>query len=123
MSEETTVSGIACPVIGDGILDTPEELMHKEYNVSAYDGSFWDLWIQKLFRNFASMKFQLLMIVYVPVVYGMFHMRPGTEDPWISSELGLGFLGGGYIALAAGRIIANTSLMSRKEDSDLNTDK
>ena len=96
----------------------------KENKISITKGNFWDLWGQKMFRNFASMKFQWLTILCVIVVYGMFTMRPGTDPqlPWISAELGLGFLGGGFITLATSRIIARTKL-TEPSNGDLDTDK
>jgi hypothetical protein len=110
------------PVIGDGVLDTPEELMDREFNVSFFKRNFWDLWLQKIFRNLASMKFQLLIILYIPVVWGMFTIRPGTTEPWISAALGLGFLGGGYVTLATSRIISQTSLVEKPNKEELNTE-
>lgn len=91
--------------------------------ISIADKSFWDLWLQKILRNFASMKFQWLVILYVPVVWGMFHMQPGVipPTPWITSAEGLTFLGGGFITLATSRIIARTRLT--ESNGDLDTDK
>jgi hypothetical protein len=88
------------------------------------DGTFWDLWIQKIFRNLASMKFQMLLLLYIPVVIGMFS---GTwiNGVWvskISTTVGLGFLGGGYITLALGRIYAKTKL-TENGNGELDTDK
>jgi len=79
--------------------------------------AFWKLWVQKIFRNVASMKFQWLLLLYVPTIYGMF------EGKWISNiwvakipaTLGLSFLGGGFVTLALGRIYSQTKL---KEDID-----
>ena len=110
------------PVIGDGILDTPEELMDREHNVSFFKLNFWDLWFQKIFRNFASMKFQLLILLYIPVVWGMFTIRSGTNEPWISATLGLGFLGGGYVTLATSRFLAKTNLVEKPVGKELDTD-
>lgn len=111
------------PIIGDGILDTVEELMDKEYNVSVFRLDFWDLWFQKIFRNLASMKFQLLIILYIPVVWGMFNVNPDTKTPWISSVEGLGFLGGGYITLATSRFLAKTSLVEKTNSKELDTEQ
>jgi len=88
---------------------------------------FWKLWFQKLLRNLASMKFQWLLLLYIPVVYGMFQGK-WLVNTWVAKippTLGLSFLGGGFITLALGRIYAQTKL---KDDSDsvdktLNTDK
>jgi hypothetical protein len=89
--------------------------------ISAFDRSFWDLWIQKLFRNFASVKYQWLMLLYLPVVWGMFNINSLTDEPWISATLGLSFLGGGFVTLALGRIISRTRLTEDLEGMD--TDK
>lgn len=88
--------------------------------VSFFDNTFWDLWLQKVFRNFASMKFQWLLLVYIPIIWGMFHINVETDAPWISAVTGLSFLGGGFITLATSRMIAKTKL---KETNQLNTDQ
>ena len=90
-----------CPVCGGA---------RKEPSI--LNASFWDLWVQKIFRNLASMKFQWLLILYIPTIYGMFHMIPNVTPPtpYISAALGMGFLGGGFITLATSRIIAQTKL-------------
>jgi hypothetical protein len=87
-------------------------------------GDFWDLWGQKMFRNVASMKFQWMVILCAIVVWGMFFKTlPGdVTKPLISAELGLGFLGGGFITLATSRIIARTKL-TEPSNGDLDTDK
>jgi hypothetical protein len=121
MTDEAEVKTGA--VIGDGILDTTEELMDKEYNVSVFRLDFWDLWFQKIFRNLASMKFQLLIILYIPVIWGMFNNNPDTNAPWISSVEGLGFLGGGYITLATSRFLAKTSLVEKTNSKELDTEQ
>ena len=88
--------------------------------------SFWDLWLMKIFRNFASVKYQWLILLYVPVMWGMFHMKPvvppAVPEPWISASLGLGFLGGGFITLATSRIIAKTKL-TENGNGELDTDR
>jgi hypothetical protein len=112
-----------CSVIGDGIIDTPEEVMYQECNVSAFRKDFWDLWFQKVFRNLASMKFQLLIILYVPVIWGMFNLNPETKAPWITSIEGLGFLGGGYLTLATSRLLAKTSLVEKPNPNELDTEQ
>lgn len=85
--------------------------------------SFWDAWFMKIFRNFASMKFQILAMIYVLVAYGMFHTLPNSDTPYISAGLGCTLLGGGFVTLALGRIIANTSLVDKKDGEVLDTDK
>jgi len=106
-----------------------EETEHKctcvePEKLSIFKSNFWDLWTQKLLRNIASMKFQWLVILYVPVIWGMFNMNHSVIPlaPWISAELGLGFLGGGFITLATSRIIARTKLTNGTND-DMDTDK
>jgi len=101
----------------------------KPERLSIYKGNFWDLWIQKLLRNVASMKFQWLTILYIPVIYGMFSGQWVTVDDstieWVSKigvTEGLAFLGGGFITLATSRIIARTKLTSDAND-EMDTDK
>jgi hypothetical protein len=106
--------GKICPVCG-GLRE-----------LSATNSSFWDLWTQKVFRNFASMKFQWLLLLYVPIVWGMFHVIPGTDPPqvWIPATTGCSFLGGGFVTLALGRIYAKTKLQeSNGDNGELDTDK
>lgn len=86
--------------------------------ISAFNRSFWDLWIQKIFRNIASVKYQWLLLLYIPVVWGMFNINAQTEAPWISAAAGLSFLGGGFVTLALGRIIARTRLTEDPEGMD-----
>ncbi len=86
-------------------------------NISIYNGTFWDLLVQKIFRNLASMKYQVLLLLYTITVYGMFFASDGRT---ISTTAGMAFLGGGFVTLATSRIIANTSLF---EGRSLNTDK
>lgn len=101
---------------------TPQKL-------SIFRSDFWDLWCQKLLRNVASMKFQWLTILYVPVIIGMFSgkwitLADGTIQ-WVSKigvKEGLAFLGGGFITLATSRIIARTKL-TNGNNGDFDTDK
>lgn len=97
--------------------------------LSIFNITFWDKWLQKIFRNVASMKFQWLTILYIPVVYGMFDGKWVTHADktieWVSKvpvTVGLGFLGGGFITLATSRIIARTKL-TNGTNGDLDTDK
>jgi hypothetical protein len=93
--------------------------------ITFFGKSFWDLWLQKIFRNIASVKYQWLLLLYIPVIWGMFHIRPGVTEPWISATVGLGFLGGGFVTLAGARIISRTRLTENGDDEErnLNTDK
>ena len=95
---------------------------------SILNASFWDLWVQKILRNVASMKFQWLLLLYIPTIYGMlFKTIPNTTppEPYISATVGLGFLGGGFITLATSRIIAKTKLKENGNGKhvELDTDK
>jgi len=93
-----------------------------EGDLSVFNYSFWDLWLQKNLRNIASVKYQWLFFLYVPVIYGMFNEGLTKGQPWISATLGLGFLGGGFVTLALGRLITNTALKVDKAAtaSDIN---
>jgi hypothetical protein len=91
--------------------------------LSVFGLKFWDLWFQKCFRNVASLKCQWLVALYIPIIWGMFNYPPGGKEPWISAVVGLGFLGGGFLTLALGRIAANTSLTKDDDPAVLNTDK
>lgn len=100
-----------CPVCGGA-----------KKSITVCNMTFWDMWLQKLLRNLASMKFQWLLLLYIPTIWGMFHIIPGKAEAWISASLGLGFLGGGFVTLALGRIIARTRLTEPK-NGELDTDK
>jgi O-antigen/teichoic acid export membrane protein len=96
--------------------------------LSIKNSTFWDLWVQKLLRNVASVKYQWLLFLYIPVIWGMFHLKPPVPpavvgDPWISASVGLTFLGGGFITLATTRIIARTKLTENGNNDGLDTDK
>lgn len=92
-----------------------------EEKISFFNRTFWDLVLQKCVRNFASVKYQWMLMLYVPTIIGMFTIYEKTGEPWISAKLGLGFLGGGFVTLALGRIIAKTKLTENVEGLD--TDK
>ena len=87
--------------------------------LSIFGKDFWDLWLMKIMRNIASIKYQFLMAFFVLIVYGMFNLGPDGK-PWISATSGLAFLGGGFITLATARIISRTKLT---ENETLDTDK
>ena len=42
-------------------------------SISVFNKTFWDLWLQKMFRNLASVKYQWMLLIYLPVIWGMFH--------------------------------------------------
>jgi hypothetical protein len=99
-----------------------EVLMPQE--LSVFNRTFWNLWLMKLFRNIASVKYQWLLFLYIPTIWGMFHINEKTNAPWISSMEGLAFLGGGFLTLATSRLIAQSSLIEDSESiNTLNTDK
>ena len=95
-----------------------------ENKVTIFGLSFWDLWIQKIFRNVASIKFQMLILLYIPIIYGIFDGR-WVSNAWVSKispTTGLTFLGGGYVTLALGRIYAKTRLQESETEKLLDTD-
>jgi hypothetical protein len=89
--------------------------------LSVFGANFWDLWLQKVFRNFASVKFQWMTVLYLTTVFAMF-TTDRLGDAWISAELGFGFLGGGFVTFCTARIIANTRLTEPKGDG-MDTDR
>jgi len=93
----------------------------NKVEISIFNKTFWDLFVQKLMRNWVSVKYQWLVFLYIPVIWGMFNINVKTGAPWISSELGLSFLGGAFITLATSRIVARTKLT--ENNGDLDTDK
>lgn len=86
--------------------------------ITIFNKTFWDLWLQKCLRNFSSVKYQWMTLLYVPIVYGMFTINELTKQPWISSSTGLAYLAGGFVTLATGRIIARTRLTEDLENFD-----
>ncbi|GAG26140.1 unnamed protein product [marine sediment metagenome] len=94
--------------------------MIDKKEITVFGLSFLDLWIQKMFRNVASAKYQFMAAMFIIITYGMFNVNDHTHAPWISATLGLSFLGGGFITFATSRIYMNTKL---RENNDLNTDK
>jgi len=81
----------------------------SQEKVTIFNGSFWDLWIQKLLRNIASVKYQFMVAFFVIVVAGMFYVKV-DGSPLISPSLGLSFLAGGFVTLATARIYIRTRL-------------
>ncbi len=99
-------------------------MSEKNEKISFFKKTFWDLWLQKIFRNLASVKYQWLLFLYIPTIWGMFHINSATKLPWISAAAGLGFLGGGFITLATSRMIAKTKLTENgNNNGELDTDK
>jgi len=111
--EHECVCGKICPECGG---------VKKQLNV--FSKTFWNLFLMKVLRNFASMKFQWLLLLYIPVVWGMLNLIPGAAEPtpYISAKIGLGFLGVGFVTLATSRIIARTKL-TNGTNGELDTDK
>ncbi len=91
--------------------------------ISALDRSFWDLWLQKCLRNFASVKYQFMVFFFWMVVYGMFIEKNKDGSSFISPVEGLAFLGGGFITLAVSRIVLRTSLFEPKGQGNIDTDQ
>jgi hypothetical protein len=92
--------------------------------LSFFNSTFWNLWFMKIFRNIASVKYQWLLFLYIPTIWGMFNLNEKTNEPWISATLGLTFLGGGFITLATSRLISQSSLTEDVDDGNtLNTDR
>lgn len=106
----------------DPIIEEKIETIIEKPKITVFGKSFWDLWLMKIFRNIASVKYQWMVLMYIPVIYGMFHVPEGKTDPIISATAGLTFLGGGFITLATSRIIARTKLTEDNND-ELNTDR
>lgn len=104
---------------------------NDESHLTFFGKSFWDLWFQKIFRNFASVKYQWLLYMAVPTFLAMFTGRwyyptdGGAPQfiPMLSHTIGYSFLGGGFITLATSRIIARTKLVEPKGEDELDTDK
>ena len=100
----------------------------KDKELTIFGLRFWDLWAQKIFRNFASVKYQWMTFMFVMTVYGM--LVDGhwvNETTWVAkipAALGMGFLGAGFITLALGRIYVKTRLIENdnEEDKELDTD-
>jgi hypothetical protein len=96
---------------------TKGEYYFNPYTViTIYDRSFWDLWIQKMFRNIGSMKCQFLWAFFWTVIYGMFIGKDSTGANYISPTLGLGFLSGGFITLVTAKLAVKTSLFESPSD-------
>jgi hypothetical protein len=73
---------------------------------------FWKLYWQKQLRDTASLKARFMFLLWATVTYGMFdgkwNVLSDGSIHWvskISAELGMGFLGLGFVGFATGRII------------------
>jgi hypothetical protein len=94
-----------------------DEIVFNPYpKITIFDRSFWDLWIQKIFRNLASMKCQFLWAFFWTVIYGMYIGTDKTGVNYISPTLGLGFLSGGFITLVTAKLAVKTSLFESPSD-------
>lgn len=100
-----------------------EAILIPYKRVSICDRSFWDLWAQKVFRNVASVKYQFMVAFFWLIVYGMFVAKGPDGTAFIGPELGLTFLGGGFITLVTSRMAIRTALFQPRVPSDLDTDK
>lgn len=97
----------------------------NERNLSFFGKKFWDLWLQKVFRNVASVKYQWLVYMAIPTFWAMFTGQwyqpidaAPTFIPLLDHTIGYTFLGGGFVTLATTRIIARTKLVESKEELD-----
>lgn len=98
--------------------------MPEKIVLSVFKKTFWDFFVMKIFRNIASVKYQWMILLYIPIIWGMFNINEKTGNPWIAATLGLGFLSGGFLTLATSRIIMRTKLTEENGDIvGLNTDK
>ena len=91
-------------------------------NLSIFGKRFWDLWLMKIFRIAASMKFISMAMVYTPIVLLMFS-GSWDEGVWIaklSPEIGVAAITGGLVTLILGRVYADTRL---KQNGNGNEDK
>jgi len=88
--------------------------------ISFFNKSFWDLWLQKMFRNISSAKYQFMVAMFIIITFGMFTVNEVTKSPWITAIAGLGFLAGGFITFATSRIYMNTKL---KDDASYSADR
>jgi len=95
--------------------------------LSVFNRTFWDFWLQKILRNLASVKYQFMVAFFWLVAYGMFIERGDSGVTFISATAGLTFLGGGFITLVTSRLVIRTSLFepkeNNKENNKLDTDK
>lgn len=96
--------------------------MNPYEKVSMWDRSFWDLWMQKILRNFASVKYQFMVAFFIVVIYGMFGAEAADGKPALSMVEGLAFMGGGFITLVTSRIAMRSSLFPPKDDG-MDTDR
>ncbi len=87
-----------------------------------FDRSFWDLWGQKMFRNFASVKYQFMIAYFIIVTYGMFGGEATDGTALLGMKEGLAFLGGGFITLVTSRIAMRSSLFP-PADNGMDTDR
>jgi hypothetical protein len=95
----------------------------RNAELSFFGKSFWDLWLQKMFRNFASVKFQFMVAFFWLIVYGMFVAKDSQGEPFISAVAGLAFLGGGFISLVTSRLAIRTSLFDQASEDGFDTDR
>lgn len=113
-------------------VDEIEEIVYKRVegkclcnDLSVFKIRFWDLWLQKLLRNLASVKVQLMISFYWFVVYGMFFAKDQHGDPIIGAIAGLSFLGGGFVSIATARLMVKSSLFEHEDEMTriMNTDR
>jgi len=91
--------------------------------LTIFGKSFWDMWVQKVLRNIASVKYQFMAAFFYLISHGMF-VAKGTDGNFlISPTEGLAFLSAGFISLATSRIVMRTSLFEPRNSDELDTDK
>ena len=91
-----------------------------ESELTIFGIRFWDLWIMKLARNIASMKFISMMTVYIPIVLLMFS-GSWIDGVWVSkvsTYVGVPAITGGLVTLILGRVYADTRLKQHNGVSD-----
>ena len=84
----------------------------EDNGLSIFGIKFWDLWLMKLMRIVASMKFISMTMVYTPIVLLMFSgsWQDGVWVSKLSSEIGVAAITGGLVTLILGRVYADTRL-------------
>ena len=85
----------------------------EDNNLSIFAARFWDLWLMKIFRIVASMKFISMVLVYAPIVILMFS-GSWVEGVWVakvSTTVGVSAITGGLVTLILGRVYADTRLI------------
>jgi len=83
--------------------------------------TFINLWVRKLLRNISSMKYQILIAIYIAMVIGMFSGHWTENGKWeakIPPAYACTLLGGGFVTLAGTRLYARTKLTEDEDEKD-----